>query len=67
MAHMDIIFRGNQFMALKRSKRYGFTEFVAQCGGLLGLFLGFSFLSMLEIIYFCTIRLICDIRMKYKM
>jgi acid-sensing ion channel, other len=61
IAHMDIVFRDNQFFALKRSRRYGFTEFMAHCGGLLGLFLGFSFMSILEIIYFCTIWLICDI------
>jgi lipid-A-disaccharide synthase-like uncharacterized protein len=37
---------------------YGSTEFLASCGGLLGLCLGMSVLSLLEIAYFCTIRLL---------
>lgn len=36
---------------------YSFTDFFAICGGLLGLFLGVSFLSIVEIIYFVTLRL----------
>lgn len=32
---------------------------VASTGGLLGLFLGFSFLSFMEIVYFSTMRLWC--------
>lgn len=31
----------------------------ANTGGLLGLFLGFSFLSFVEIMYFMSLRLIC--------
>jgi Amiloride-sensitive sodium channel len=33
--------------------------FFAFCGGLLGLFLGVSLISVVEILYFCTIRLLC--------
>lgn len=35
---------------------------MANCGGILGLFTGFSFLSIVEIIYFMTLRVICNIR-----
>jgi Amiloride-sensitive sodium channel len=62
-SYVDIIFRENQFVPLERTRLYGITEFMASCGGILGLFLGFSFMSVLEIIYFCTIRLVCNIRM----
>jgi acid-sensing ion channel, other len=55
-------FKTSQFVALQRSQLYGPTEFLASCGGLLGLFLGFSFMSVVELIYFLTIRLICDLQ-----
>lgn len=32
----------------------------ANAGGLLGLCMGFSFLSIVEILYFATLRLICS-------
>ncbi|KAI8424535.1 hypothetical protein MSG28_002992 [Choristoneura fumiferana] len=40
---------------MRRSELFGLTDFLANCGGLLGLFLGFSFLSLIEIFYFCTL------------
>lgn len=43
---------------MQRSEVYGYTDFLANCGGLLGLFLGFSILSIVEIIYFLTLRLL---------
>jgi Amiloride-sensitive sodium channel len=44
-------------MTSQRSELYGRADFLANCGGLLGLFLGASVISCLEIVYFCTIRL----------
>jgi Amiloride-sensitive sodium channel len=44
-------------MTSERQERYGRTDFLANCGGLLGLFLGISVISLLEIFYYCTIRL----------
>jgi hypothetical protein len=55
-------FKDNQFVALKRSQLFGKTEFLAHCGGLLGLFLGFSVISVLELVYFFTIRLFCNFK-----
>lgn len=57
ITRVDIFFKKNQFLALHRSELFGQTDFLANIGGLLGLFLGFSFLSLIEIIYFATIRL----------
>jgi hypothetical protein len=37
-----------------------FVEFLAQSGGLLGLFAGISALSIIEIFYFFTLRLFCN-------
>ncbi|CAH4030048.1 unnamed protein product [Pieris brassicae] len=52
-----VFFKEAQFIASRRSELYGQTDFLANCGGLLGLFMGFSILSVVEIIYFLTLRL----------
>jgi Amiloride-sensitive sodium channel len=49
-------------MQSQRAKLYGRTDFMANCGGLLGLGLGVSVISFLEIAYFCSIRLCCKLR-----
>lgn len=38
-------------------ERYTISDFLAICGGLLGLFLGISLLSIIDLIYFSTLRL----------
>ncbi|PSN49924.1 hypothetical protein C0J52_07056 [Blattella germanica] len=45
-----------RFVTRHRSELYGRIDFLANCGGLLGLYLGCSFLSIVEIIYFFTMR-----------
>ncbi|XP_073961897.1 pickpocket protein 28-like isoform X2 [Choristoneura fumiferana] len=59
MTRIFIFFKEAQFITSRRSELYGQTDFLANCGGLLGLFMGFSFLSVVEIIYFLTLRLWC--------
>ena len=54
------------FLTSIRSELYGQTEFLANCGGLLGLFMGFSALSLIEIIYYLTIRLACNLNLRRK-
>jgi Amiloride-sensitive sodium channel len=44
-------------MTSQRSELYGDTDFLANCGGLMGLCLGVSVISLFEIVYFCTLRL----------
>ncbi|XP_058837402.1 pickpocket protein 28-like [Topomyia yanbarensis] len=56
LARLTIYFKESQFITSKRSELYGVTDFLANCGGLLGLFMGMSLLSLAEIIYFCLIR-----------
>jgi len=63
---ISMTFRENQFVAMERNRLFGDTEFIANCGGLLGLFLGISFISILELVYFFTIRLICNLKMMRK-
>lgn len=61
---LTIFFRENQFMALKRSELYGEIDFLANCGGLLGLFFGASVLSIMEIFYYFTLRLGFSLRVR---
>ncbi|XP_055693357.1 pickpocket protein 28-like [Lutzomyia longipalpis] len=61
---LSIFFKDTQFITSKRSELYGLTNFIANCGGILGLFMGVSWLSIIEIIYFCSIRLFCNLRMR---
>ncbi|XP_055842010.1 pickpocket protein 28-like [Episyrphus balteatus] len=61
-----VSFKEDQFMASKRSELYGTTDFLANCGGLLGLFMGVSTLSIVELLYFCTVRLFINLRMRRK-
>nr|XP_049464938.1 pickpocket protein 28-like [Anopheles coluzzii] len=53
---LAIYFKESYFISSKRSELYGWVDFLANCGGLLGLFMGVSILSLLEICYFITIR-----------
>jgi amiloride-sensitive sodium channel len=64
MARLTIFFKENQFITSKRSELYGGTDFMANVGGLLGLFMGVSILSLIEIIYYLTIRLACNLNLR---
>lgn len=66
LARLSIFFKETQFITSKRSELYGQTDFLANCGGLLGLFMGVSILSIVEIIYYLTIRLCCNLTMRKK-
>ncbi|XP_073848490.1 pickpocket protein 28-like [Musca autumnalis] len=52
-----IYFKENEFITSRRSELYGVTELLANFGGVLGLFMGVSLLSVVEIIYHCSLRL----------
>ncbi|KAK4887600.1 hypothetical protein RN001_003871 [Aquatica leii] len=62
LSRLVIFYKDLQFMSSERHELYGESEFWANCGGLLGLFTGFSLLSAVEILYFLTLRLYCNIR-----
>ncbi|CAH1647309.1 unnamed protein product [Spodoptera littoralis] len=59
---LEIYFKKPRFLSMRRSELFGIIDFLANCGGLLGLFLGFSFLSLMEIVYFLTLRLCCTLK-----
>jgi acid-sensing ion channel, other len=57
-ASMTIYFADDEFIVLRRFARYEFVNFISHIGGILGLFLGVSVLSAVEVFYFFVIRLI---------
>lgn len=59
---VGIFFREQEVILLKRVEVYTYTDFVAICGGLLGLFLGASVLSVVEFLYYSTLRLYWTLR-----
>ncbi|KAH8373199.1 hypothetical protein KR009_002093, partial [Drosophila setifemur] len=52
----------NIFRSTTKSEMFGFTEFLSNTGGLLGLFMGFSIFSVIEIVYYITVRPYCASR-----
>lgn len=63
MSHFQIYFRKNQYVTTDRTELFGITDFFANFGGLLGLFIGFSLLSLIELFYYLTIRILCNIKL----
>ncbi|KAF2892978.1 hypothetical protein ILUMI_13195 [Ignelater luminosus] len=59
-SRLQIFFKDMQFITSERNELYGNMDFLASCGGLLGLFIGFSFISIVEILYYISLRLFCN-------
>lgn len=66
MSRLSIYFKQSQFITSKRSELYGVTDFLANCGGIFGLFMGFSILSMVEVIYHFTLRFGVNLKNLFK-
>ncbi|XP_055844441.1 pickpocket protein 28-like [Episyrphus balteatus] len=54
VAHM--YFKENTFRSSVKTQFIGITDFLSNTGGLMGLFMGFSFISLAELVYFAFIR-----------
>lgn len=59
LAIIHIFFIENAYGGFTKSELIGFTEFLSNTGGLLGLFMGFSVISLIELIYFLSLRPYC--------
>lgn len=53
---VTIFFKDDDLFYSRRSELETVTDFIAKVGGLLGLFLGISALSIVEILYFALFR-----------
>lgn len=52
MSRLTIYFENSDFESTERYAVFDSMDFLASCGGLLGLFMGFSILSLIEISYY---------------
>ena len=61
LTRLWLTFAGQQIFVEKEVKSYSVASFVADCGGLLGLFVGFNFLMILDIfvVMYRKFRFIC--------
>lgn len=60
-AAASIYMADDEFSAYRRIESYGTVTLLSNIGGYLGLFLGMSVLSIVEIVYFFTLRFIDDL------
>ncbi|XP_031340947.1 pickpocket protein 28-like [Photinus pyralis] len=63
LSMLSVYYKELQFLNCERKELYGTVEFFSNTGGLLGLFIGFSIVSAAELVYFLTVRIICNIIM----
>lgn len=61
LSNVSIFFKKQEISTLQRTEMYTFENVLAMGGGLMGLFLGISLLSIVEVIYYFTIRLFWNI------
>ncbi|XP_058838267.1 pickpocket protein 11-like isoform X2 [Topomyia yanbarensis] len=63
---ISVHYNKEKFPTFERTDSYTLTELLGTFGGLLGLFMGVSLLSFVEIVYFCTLRPFCVWRRKHR-
>ncbi|XP_035782625.1 pickpocket protein 28-like [Anopheles albimanus] len=56
LALVYVFVKDTYYRSFTKGELVGFTDFLSNVGGLLGLFLGFSIISLIEVIYFVTLR-----------
>lgn len=64
ISNVVIFYDDHLVNTLNRSEVLSFAGFLSMCGGLLGLFLGISALSIIELVYYATLRLFWRIRQR---
>ena len=63
-ASLSLFFKEDQFWTSKRSELYNIVEVIANIGGILGLFMGVSILSVVELVYFIILHFVQKIKPK---
>lgn len=56
LSSLAVYYKEAQFISIKRNQLFGLNDFIANCGGILGLFMGVSLLSIVEMLYFLTMK-----------
>ena len=57
IAMVTFFFESTTAFEFIREPRTTMVDFVSQIGGVLGLCMGFSFVSLVELAYWCTVRM----------
>ncbi|XP_037823819.1 pickpocket protein 19, partial [Lucilia sericata] len=65
MVHLDIHFQAAYLLKYRTAMRYTFVELLANFGGIIGLFLGASLLSAIELVYYFTLGLYIRLHKKF--
>ncbi|XP_004533537.1 pickpocket protein 28 [Ceratitis capitata] len=61
-SRLSVYFKEHQFTAIKRTVLFSIATLIANWGGILGLFMGISSLSIIELVYFFSVRLFDNLR-----
>ena len=59
---LRVSLQNHQIKTMKRIETMTVVDFLAICGGIFGLFMGFSVLSIIELVYYPFLRLFCMVR-----
>jgi hypothetical protein len=54
--YIDVFFKENEFPIIQLQRKFTELDFLSYIGGTLGLFAGFSFLTILELLFYFTFR-----------
>jgi hypothetical protein len=60
IALLSIYFKSGHFLSVMRHEWHGVPDLLSKVGGYFSLFTGMSMVSIMELIYFLTIRIICN-------
>ncbi|XP_045487114.1 pickpocket protein 28-like [Pieris rapae] len=66
MLVIHFYFEDKTFLRFTKGEIFGLTEFLSNTGGLLGLCMGFSMMSVVELLYFLTLRAMCVARRRQR-
>ncbi|XP_062558166.1 pickpocket protein 28-like [Armigeres subalbatus] len=56
ISQLSIYFKEVQYIVSRRSALFRLVDFISNCGGILGLCLGVSLFSIVELLYYCLVR-----------
>lgn len=65
-SELIIRFKENDVFTFIRKRQFSTIDFLSSCGGILGLFAGISVLSIVELFYYFTIRIVVNAWMDWK-
>lgn len=58
MSRLTIYFQDPQYESSELYALFTFSDYIASCGGVLGLFMGFSILSCFELVYYFMVFIV---------